>query len=135
ETRRISKRELNKKLGLNSLEGDIYRQLDALIEENKDLIAKSKPEVTKNSSGYNLADVKKKDGSFDLTPLIVGSQGTLAIVTEAIVETESFNPQTTLIVSSFSSVEEAAKAAAELRGLPSLPSAVEMVDQHLLEFI
>lgn len=135
ETRRISKRELNKKLGLNSLEGDIYRQLDALIEENKDLIAGSKPSVTKNSSGYNLADVKKKDGSFDLTPLLVGSQGTLAIVTEAIIETEGFNPQTTLIVASFSSVEEGAKAAAELRGLPSLPSAVEMIDRYLLEFL
>ena len=135
ETRRLSKRELGKKLGLNSLEGEIYRQLDNLIEENKDLVADSKPLTTKNSAGYNLADVKKKDGSFDLTPLILGSQGTLAIVTEAVVETESFNPHTALIVASFESIDDAAKAAAELRGLPSLPSAVEMVDEGLLNFI
>lgn len=135
ETRRLSKRELGKKMGLNSMEGEVYRALDALIEENKDLIDKMKAAVTKNSSGYNLADVKHKDGSFDLTPLLVGSQGTLAIVTEAIVETESFNPSSTLILASFNTVEEAAKAAAELRELPSRPSAVEMVDENLLNFI
>lgn len=135
ETRRLSKRELGKKLGLNSLEGDIYRALDALVEENKDLIAQTKPVTTKNSSGYNLADIKRKDGSFDLTPLLVGSQGTLAIVTEAIVETESLNPNTTLLLATFTSVDDAAKAAVELRGLPGLPSAVEMVDENLLNFI
>lgn len=135
ETRRLSKRELGKKMGLNSMEGEVYRALDTLIEENKDLIDKMKVAVTKNSSGYNLADVKHKDGSFDLTPLLVGSQGTLAIVTEAIVETESFNPSSTLILASFNTVEEAAKAAAELRELPSRPSAVEMVDENLLNFI
>lgn len=135
ETRRIGKRELGKKLGLSSLEGEIYRALDTLLEENKDLIEKMKPGVTKNSAGYNLADIRHKDGSIDLTPLIVGSQGTLAIVTEAIVETEAFSPNTSLIVASFSSVDEAAKAAAELRDLPGLPSAVEMVDEQLLNFI
>lgn len=135
ETRRLSKRELGKKLGLNTLEGDIYRALDTLIEENKELIQQIKRGTTKDSSGYNLADVKRKDGSFDLTPLIVGSQGTLAIVTEAILETESFNPQTTLISASFNTIEDAAKAAVELRGLPSMPSAIEMVDENLLNFI
>lgn len=135
ETRRLNKRELGKKMGLNTLEGEIYRALDTLLEENKKLVEGLKKDVTRNSSGYDLASVKRKDGTFDLTPLIVGSQGTLAIVTEAIVETESFNPASTLIVASFATVDEAAKAAAELRQLPSLPSAVEMVDEHLLNFI
>ncbi len=135
ETKRLSKRELGKKLGLNSLEGEIYRMLDNLIEDNKELIANTKLATTKNSAGYNLVDVKKKDGSFDLTPLIIGSQGTLAIVTEAIVETESFNPHTSLISAAFNSIDEAAKAATELRDLPGKPSAIEMVDENLLSFI
>lgn len=135
EARRIGKRELSKKMGLSSLEGEIYRALDALIEENKDLIKQSKRETTKNSSGYDLTNVKHKDGSFDLTPLIVGSQGTLAIVTEAVVETEPHNPSTTLLVAGFESVGDAVKAVADLRNLPSMPSAIEMVDDNLLEFI
>jgi FAD/FMN-containing dehydrogenase len=135
ESRRLSKRELNKKMGQSSFEGEVYRQLDALLEESKDLIKQSKRDVQKNASGYNLADIKRKDGSFDLTPLLVGSQGTLGIVTEAIIETEGYNPNTSLLVASFRDVEDAAKAIAELRKLPSIPSAMEMVDDNLLNFI
>ncbi len=135
ETRRLNKRELSKKMGLNSFEGEIYRLLDTLIEENKDLVGLAKKDVPKNASGYAISDIKRKDGSFDLTPLIVGSQGTLGIVTEAIIETESFNPHTTLLVASFKDVEDAAKAVNELRKLPSGPSALEMVDENLLYFI
>lgn len=135
EARRIGKRELNKKMGLSSLEGEIYRALDALIEENKDLIDQIKRQTTKNASGYALADVKRKDGSFDLTPLIVGSQGTLAIVTEAVIETESHTPAATLIVAGFDSIQAAADTVASLKKLPSSPSAIEMVDEHLLNFV
>jgi FAD/FMN-containing dehydrogenase len=38
ETGRISKRELNKKLGLSTFEGEVYRGLDALLEENASVI-------------------------------------------------------------------------------------------------
>jgi FAD/FMN-containing dehydrogenase len=135
ETRRLSKRELNKKLGLSSLEGEIYRQLDTILEENKSLIEQSKRDVSKNSAGYHLLDLKRKDGSIDLTQLLVGSQGTLGIITEAVIETEAFNPHTTLISAKFRSVEDAAKAVVELKGLAAVPSAVEMVDDNLLNFI
>ncbi len=135
ETRRLNKRELSKKLGLSSFEGDVYRAVDKLIEENKDLIKQTKLNVSKNSAGYAMDDIKRKDGSFDLTPLFIGSQGTLGIVTEAIVETEAYNPATTLVVASFNDIERASKAIAELGKLPDKPSALEMVDSNLLNFI
>src|SRR5262249_37513911 len=52
ETRRYSKREVSKKMGLPSFEGEIYRALDKLIEENNDLIKNIHLDVTKNSAGY-----------------------------------------------------------------------------------
>lgn len=135
ETRRLNKHDLSKKMGLNSMEGEIYRALDKLIEENKDTIEKSKIDTTKNSAGYALYDVKHKDGSMDLTPLFMGSQGTLGIITEAIFETVPYNPVVTLVVASFDDIERAAKAVLDLRKLSDMPSAIEMVDGNLLEFI
>lgn len=133
QTKRLSKRELNKKKGLTSLEGEIYRQLDGLISDNWDELQAYKNErigLSKNSSGYALSDVKRKDGSFDLTPLIVGSQGTLGIVTEAILLLEPFMPATTLAVVECHDLE-AAEAAVE-KILPLQPSTLEMVDGSLL---
>ena len=135
ETSRLSRKDLSKKMGLATFEGEIYRSLDALIEENHELIEKMKLGVTKNSAGYALPEIKRKDGSFDLTPLMVGSQGTLAIVTEAVVETEPYNPHTTLIAAYFDNIQRAEEVVMELRKLPDLPSAIEVVDDNLLNFI
>lgn len=135
ETKRLSKRELSKKMGLASFEGEIYRALDALIDEHKSTIQSTKLAVSKNSAGYDLIDVKRKDGSFDLTPLFVGSQGTLGIITEATLKTEPFNPQTTLIVAFFDDLQVAEQATLDIRKLSETPSAMEMVDEHLLNFI
>lgn len=135
ETRRLSKRELNKKMGLTNFEGEIYRALDALIEENKSVIGEPGPQVSKNAAGYAIADVKRKDGSFDLTPLIVGSQGTLGIVTEAVIKTAPYNPETTLIAAFFDDLSVAEEVLAEVRKLPETPSAMEVVDENLLKFL
>src|SRR5206468_2200650 len=98
-------------------------------------IEKMRLHTTKNSAGYALADVKRADGSFDLTPLLVGSQGTLGIVTEASFDTETYGPETSLYMVEFDSIENACKAVMELRELPSMPSAIEMVDNQLLELV
>lgn len=135
ETRRLSKRELGKKLGLGTFEGEIYRAIDTLVEENQQLIDQLNLNVTKNSAGYALQMIKRKDGSLDLTPLFVGSQGTLGIVSEITLETEPYNPQTTLIMATFDSINKATQAVQGLRELPDMPSAIEMVDSNLLGLV
>lgn len=135
ETRRLSKRELNKKLGLSTFEGEIYRAVDALLEENRDKLDQLDLAVTKNAAGYYLGDIKRPDGSFDLTPLFVGSQGTLGIITEITMETELYNPVKDLFLAEFDSLEKAQEAILALRDLPHLPSAIEMVDEQLLGLV
>lgn len=135
ETRRLNKRELSKKMGLSSFEGEIYRALDKLIDENNEIIKGIHLDVTKNSAGYDIYDVKRKDGSFDLTPLFVGSQGTLGIVSEITLSTEAYNPDTVLIAAMFNDIDTAEKVVEELRALPEMPSALEVVDDNLLNFI
>lgn len=135
ETFRLSKRELNKKLGLSTFEGELYRALDALLEENRSHLSKLDLAVTKNAAGYALGDIKRHDGSFDLTPLFVGSQGTLGIITEITMETDIYNPAKDLFLAEFDSIEQAEKAVLALRDLPHIPSALEMVDGQLLELV
>lgn len=135
DTGRLSKRDLSKKLGLTNFEGEIYRALDALIEENNKVIEAMDPDVTKNAAGYALSEIKHRDGSFDLTPLFVGSQGTLGIVTEVTMQSEMHNPRPTLFVAHLDSLDQTQNLLLELRGLPEVPSAVEMVDDHLLQLV
>lgn len=132
ETRRLSKRELSKKLGLTTFEGEIYRSLDTLIEENRETVNKVVFDTLRNTAGYDIADVKRKDGSFDLTPLFVGSQGTLGIISEITCETESHNPETVVFGAFFDDIKKACEAIRELRNLPQIPSSIEFVDGHLL---
>lgn len=134
-TKRIPKRELNKKLGLTTFEGEIYRNIDALIEENKDAIDRMNLPVTKNVAGYALNMVKHKDGSFDLTPLIVGSQGTLGIITEATLSTELRRPTSSLMAIAIDDVNVLEEVILELRKFPELPSAMELVDDNLLNIV
>jgi len=135
ETRRLSKRELNKKLGLNSFEGELYRQLDVLIEEHHDVIAKMDKQVSKNSTGYAINQVKHKDGSFDLSPLIIGSQGTLGLVTEVVLATESHTPQTTLVMAQFNSLDNLQEVLDKLHKLSDKPCSIEMVDKTALHAV
>ena len=77
----LTKAELSKKLKQKNFEGEIYRKLYKLTEDNYELIKKAKPNVSKNSAGYYLWNVWDRE-TFDLTKLIVGSQGTLGFITE-----------------------------------------------------
>ncbi len=133
ETRRLNKRELSKKLGLATFEGEIYRQVDTLLEEQHELVSRLGRDVSVNNAGYNLIDIKHKDGSFDLSPLFAGSQGTLGIITEAILNTEQHNPQTTLVMAQFDSLEHVQSAIIDLRDLSEPPSAIELIDDNTLK--
>lgn len=135
QTGRLSKKELSKKMGLATFEGEIYRSVDTLLEEQHELVAQLQRDVPKNNAGYNLLDIKHKDGSFDLTPLIVGSQGTLGIITEAVLKTEIHNPQTTVAMAKFDSLEHVQQAVTELKELPDPPSAIELINDGVLKQI
>jgi FAD/FMN-containing dehydrogenase len=97
--RPLTQSELAKKESEQTTEGEIYRKVHDLIIENRDEIEAARPTVTKNSAGYALWDVwSDTTGLFDLTRLLVGSQGTLGIVTAARMKLKKMKPHKAMMV-------------------------------------
>ncbi len=79
----LNKLELDVKIAQGDYEGNIYKRIYELCENNYEAIKAAEPKVSKNSMGYNLWSVwDRETGIFNLQKLIVGSQGTLGITTE-----------------------------------------------------
>ncbi|HET6747587.1 MAG TPA: FAD-binding oxidoreductase [Candidatus Saccharimonadales bacterium] len=132
QTERISKRELARRKGLQTFEGEIYRTVDNLIEDNKQLIEEKIGTDGYDASGYSaIAKVKQRDGSFDLAPLLVGSQGTLGIISEMIIRADFTSMHLGVLVAAFPTKEAARDSIDELRQLE--PALLEYFDGDLFD--
>lgn len=101
----LDKSKLDKKLAQNDFEGKIYNQLFNLLDENYEMIQKARPDVSKNAAGYLLWDAWDKN-TFDISKLIVGSQGTLGIITEIKFKLIRPNKHSKLLVIFLHNIEE-----------------------------
>lgn len=133
QTKRLSKRELEKKKGQQNFEGEIYRGVDALIEDNPDLLDDMVHDDDRlDNEGYaGLEQVKQKNGSFSLTPLFVGSQGSLGIISEMILKADFVNQNPCMVVAAFAE-RAGARDALDIID-ESDPSAVEYIDAKYFE--
>ena len=131
QTCRLSKRQLSKKKGLSGFEGEIYRKLDALIEDNEKTIESLAQKHT--SAGYAIAKVKDRRGNFDLTPLIAGSQGTLGIISEAILKLGVYHPQKEVVAVTLTSLDNVDQLVSAI--MKFVPEKLEYVDGESLQRI
>lgn len=133
QTGRISRRELSAKKGLQTLEGEIYRSLDNLIDDNPDIINLLANGSSLDDTVYALDQVKGDDGSFDLTPLFIGSQGTLGIITQAILKLDDLPAQTAVVAAALTGDENLSDLINRIMTLE--PSAIEFIDGDSLKMV
>lgn len=130
--KKLSMFELQTKMQQNDFEGEIYRKTFDLINSNYDLIQSSKPKTMKNSSGYALWDVYDKEkGTFDLTQLFTGSQGTLGIMSNAEIRVVELKEHKRLVTLFFKSWDDLPPAVNKL--LPIGVQSMETFDDTTLK--
>jgi FAD/FMN-containing dehydrogenase/Fe-S oxidoreductase len=136
----VSSREWERKGTLQNLEGAIYRRLQQIVVDNGDEIRRRFPRILRRVSGYNLDVLDRGLAAFNngragppvgLHQVIVGSEGTLAVVTQAELGLVRRPLARGLLVPHFHSLA-AAMDALEVC-LEFQPSAVELMDQMLLD--
>ena len=128
--RPLDSHELEAKLRGSGLESDIYRGVRQSARDNAEEIEARYPKIMRRVSGYNL-DEFLTDQGWNMARMVVGSEGTLCVVTDAKVNLEPRPTMTSLSLLHFSGIVEAGEATP--RVLEHGPSSVEVVDKMVLD--
>lgn len=107
----------------------LVTRLADLISRRQALLDEHRPKTKVNRSGYHLYDVLA-DGQLDLARLLVGSEGTLAIITEATVRTQPRPKHRGLVLLFFDRLDSAARGALEVTTMDV--AACDLMDRRLL---
>ena len=115
---------------LNSLEGDIYRSISRILVGYADEIKTQFPKTFRQVAGYNL-QVLSAQPEPNLASLIVGSEGTLAVITEASLNLVPIPKKKRLAIVHFSNLRASMESVAMI--LETNPSTVEVLDKMLMD--
>lgn len=111
------------------LEGAIYRGLEAMLAEGREIIEYDTPGHWRRNNGYRLETLLEEERN--LAKLLCGSEGTLAVATEITCNLVEQPDRTALGVAHFETRDDALRAVTTV--LDTNPSAVELFDGVAIE--
>jgi FAD/FMN-containing dehydrogenase/Fe-S oxidoreductase len=112
--------------------GVVVRKLGALVRRNMDLLVRKAPRSPRDRAGYALAKAASGVG-IHLPRLLVGSEGTLALVTEITMRTVPIPPAQASLLLPFARISDAASTAAEC--LDCSPAACDLFDWRSIALV
>lgn len=127
----VSSGEVARRAGDDTLEGRLYREIPRIVSEGEETIREGIPSYWRRTGGYRLERMLPDEGPFDLSNLVVGSEGTLAVVVEATVRLVPRPRAVSALVGHFETVREAVDATPV--ALDADAAAVELVDRFILD--
>jgi (R)-2-hydroxyglutarate dehydrogenase len=139
----IERTELEREKRRKDLTGSIFRTVDDVVTTHAEVIATTLPKIARFLTGYDLAHVwrsvdgpakpgvAKPDERFDLTSVLCGSEGTLALVTEATLRLTKLPAHRTLVAIRYPDFDAALRAANVL--VRSDPGAIETIDDTIVD--
>jgi FAD/FMN-containing dehydrogenase/Fe-S oxidoreductase len=126
----LEREEWTRRAGLTTLEGAVHRELPGIVESHREAILRDDPGYWRHSGGYRLDALARSGEPFDLAKFVVGSEGTLVVVTEADLNLVARPPAQAIAVGHFRSTAEAIAAAAD--AIAQGAAAVELMDHLIL---
>ncbi|MEX0677304.1 MAG: FAD-linked oxidase C-terminal domain-containing protein [Pirellulales bacterium] len=149
----LGPRELRLEQSRRDLVGQVHREVERIVAENRPEIVARFPAILRRVSGYNLdefvpecrdrvaaprlvADARRREAlmypgaSFNLAKLIAGAEGTLVTVTEALVHLLPLPGARAVVVLHFDSMRAAVASVGAV--LSCEPSAAELLDGLIL---
>ena len=130
ECKELSPDEYEEKKRGDTREALIYTEFQKIVEENREEIDKRYPKIMRRVQGYNLDEFHKTE-RWNLSKLITGSEGTLALLLEAKVKLQPLPKEKILCVGHYSELLESIKAVPGM--VKHQPSAVEILDHGVIE--
>ncbi|MHB8971437.1 MAG: FAD-linked oxidase C-terminal domain-containing protein [Pirellulaceae bacterium] len=112
-----------------SRRSSLVRDIASVLEPSRSIIEQYTPKTKVSRSGYHLNGVLH-EGTLDLARMIVGSEGTLGLITEATVRTEPLPKCVGVVLLFFDRLESAARGALEIAGMDA--AACDLMDRRLL---
>jgi FAD/FMN-containing dehydrogenase/Fe-S oxidoreductase len=112
------------------LVGEIHRTVDEIVTTRRGTIAKQFPRLARFLTGYNLAHVYDAKGGFNLNYILAGSEGTLAVVTQAKLGLMPLPRYKQLFAVRYADFDAALRAASVL--VRSDPGAIETLDSTIV---
>ncbi|MEU6995999.1 FAD-linked oxidase C-terminal domain-containing protein [Streptomyces sp. NPDC046465] len=128
---RVDEAERARRARRGTLEGALYRELPGIVRANAAAIAEGFPAHWRRACGYRLDRLARDGAPFDLATFVVGSEGTLAVATTALVGLVRKPSRTVIAVGHFTSVAHAIEATED--ALDCDPAAVELMDRTILD--
>jgi FAD/FMN-containing dehydrogenase/Fe-S oxidoreductase len=125
----LSAESLEDKRRADTSEGRIYREVARLAQAHRSEILARYPKIMRRVSGYNLDEFTKSQ-PFNLSRILVGSEGTLGVVVEARMRLVPKPKWTALDVIHFEDDIEALEASQAI--LETRPYALESTDKMIL---
>ena len=115
----------------DSRAGRLHKALKQIVDEQRVEIEDRYPNIMRRVSGYNLDELANETQPFNLAKLMVGAEGTLAVVTEAKVRVCPKPRALGVLVVHFHSIEEALAASTTI--LAHDVAAIEIIDRVIIE--
>ena len=125
----LSSQALRSKIETGGEVAKLYQQVSDLVIQKQTLINARFPKLNRFMTGYNLAHIHNDDG-FDLSKLICGSEGTLALVSELTLKLTPIPLAKELLVLRYQSFDAALRDANLL--VQQNPDAIETIDDTIL---